>query len=95
MMREIALKRGNFRGVCPRIGRLRGPCHGVDRLAGVKPACFVPVLFMSKNDTHDNVDESFHRTKRDSKTKSTSYVFKEEQPNGSSERNDPHSPEGL
>ena len=31
MMREIARKRGNFRGVCPYIGRLRDPVHGVYR----------------------------------------------------------------
>ena len=31
MMREIAVKTGNFRGVCPFIGRLRDLCTGVYR----------------------------------------------------------------
>ena len=31
MMREIAVKAGNFRGVCPTIGRLSASCHGVYR----------------------------------------------------------------
>ena len=39
--------------------------------------------------------DSREQARRDSKTQSTSYVFKEEQPNGSSERNDPHPSEGL
>ena len=159
-MREIARRRGNFRGVCPRIGRLRDSYHGVYRLVGMGPACLKqPVLFMSWNDTHESVDEEIsHRTKkrlsRDvqagwsgvrntnrkhncdfclcsesqrSRTEahrrgvtrqlvkrrrkrtsgsivprhpwptnsSTSYVFKEENPNGSSERNDSYSSEGL
>ena len=45
MMQEIARKRGNFYGVCPRIGRLKGPVHGVDRREWVKPACLHAGLF--------------------------------------------------
>ena len=55
MNREIAPRGGNFRGVCPIIGRLRRICtlrrslrH--DQLpAGV---CIQPVFFVSRNDTH-------------------------------------------
>ena len=44
---------------------------------------------MARSDTHGNVDEVFHRTK--GRPIITSYVIKEENPNGSSERNDSHS----
>ena len=44
---------------------------------------------MPQSDTHGNVDGVFHRTK--GRPIITSYVIKEENPNGSSERNDSHS----
>ena len=57
MKREIAVKTGNFRGVCPTgFGRLREPgsrrissWHGDSRL-------IMPAFFMSRSDTHGNVD---------------------------------------
>ena len=52
MNREIALQGGNFRGVCPIIGRLRSPVCGVDRHTMGQVPATVPVFFMSRNDTH-------------------------------------------
>ena len=55
MNREIADRSsGNFRGVCPRIGRLRMDQNaGVDRRAMIGTGqSFLPVFFMSRNDTH-------------------------------------------
>jgi len=56
MNREIAPRGGNFRGVCPIIGRLRRICtlrrsprH--DQLPAGGYA-LKPVFFMSRNDTH-------------------------------------------
>ena len=57
MMREIAVKTGNFRGVCPTgFGRLREPdsrrissWYGDSRL-------IMPAFFMPRSDTHGNVD---------------------------------------
>lgn len=58
MMREIAAQAGNFRGVCPLIGRLRGLCTGVYRRRMDKTGLFqAPVFFMLRNDTHDTVDK--------------------------------------
>jgi hypothetical protein len=48
MMWEIAVKAGNFRGVCPSKNRAAEKlCIGVYRYAGTEPACYVPVLFLS------------------------------------------------
>ena len=52
MNREIAPQGGNFRGVCPIIGRLRSPVCGVDRHTMGQVPATVPVFFMSRNDTH-------------------------------------------
>ncbi len=58
MMWEIAVKTGNFRGVCPFIGRLRGLCTGVYRRRMDRTGLLqAPVFFMSRNDTHDTVDK--------------------------------------
>jgi len=54
MNREIALQGGNFRGVCPIIGRLRVLGTGVDRHAREYTG-HKPVFFMSRNDTHGTV----------------------------------------
>ena len=45
MMREIALKRGNFRGVCPTIGRLSECCTRRISPARLKPACLCAGFF--------------------------------------------------
>ena len=55
MMREIALKRGNFRGVCPTIGRLSESVHGVYRPVRRKPACLCAGFFVAWSDTHESV----------------------------------------
>lgn len=68
MMREIARKRGNFRGVCPRIGRLRASCHGVYRLAGRKPACHCAGFFVAWSDTHESVYSRTLTVRRTSET---------------------------
>ena len=56
MNREIAPRGGNFRGVCPIIGRLRRSVRCVYRHAMIsyRPEEHVlkPVFFMSRNDTH-------------------------------------------
>ena len=62
MMREIAARAGNFRGVCPIIGRLRMSYRGVDRLAMDKYRPFVPVFSMSGNDTHGYAVRTSRRT---------------------------------
>ena len=53
---------GNFRGVCPIIGRLRMSYRGVDRLAMDKYRPFVPVFSMSGNDTHGYAVRTSRRT---------------------------------
>ena len=52
MNREIAPKGGNFRGVCPIIGRLRGSVCQRRSLRQSDTGQIVPVFLMSRNDTH-------------------------------------------
>ena len=57
MMREIAPEGGNFRGVCPVIGRLSDPVRaGVYRRRQEGPALRRP-FFMVRSDTHGGVNK--------------------------------------
>ena len=78
MMREIALKRGNFRGVCPTIGRLsesvpRRISPGTGR-TGLLCAGF----FVAWSDTHESVYIQIAHRRRRSKTHYSTSYFKEE-----------------
>ena len=55
MMREIAVKTGNFRGVCPTIGRLRASCHGVYRRDREETGLHCAGFFVAWSDTHESV----------------------------------------
>ena len=41
------------------IGRLRDPVYGVYRRAEGEPASNAPVFFLSRSDTHENVDRKY------------------------------------
>lgn len=64
MMREIAVKTGNFRGVCPTIGRLSEFLYTA-YIVRVRrePACHCAGFFVAGSDTHGNVYSFAHRTK--------------------------------
>ena len=64
MMREIAVKTGNFRGVCPTIGRLSEFLYTA-YIVRVRrePACLCAGFFVVGSDTHGNVYSFAHRTK--------------------------------
>ena len=57
MMREIAVKTGNFRGVCPTIGRLSEFLYTA-YIVRVRrePACLCAGFFVAGSDTHEGVD---------------------------------------
>ena len=76
MMQEIALKNGNFCGVCPVIGRLNCFCLRLRiSLRQEKGSALRRPFFLARNDTHGGVNERFDRTQT---TKQTEYVkFKE------------------
>ena len=73
MMREIARERGNFRGVCPTIGRLSESVHGVYRLVRRKPACHCAGFFVARSDTHGNVYRAL-TVRRTSETPKLNFV---------------------
>ena len=78
MMREIAAKAGNFRGVCPTIGRLSECCTRRISPGAVKPACHCAGFFVAWSDTHESVES---RTLTDeARDKSNSIRIKEETP---------------
>mgnify|MGYP005827095999 CR=1 FL=1 len=58
MMREIAAQAGNFRGVCPTIGRLKDLNTAYIAVNGGNRPALMPVSFMSRSDTHESVDKS-------------------------------------
>ena len=58
MMREIARKRGNFRGVCPVIGRLNLLRQALAYIAGHEEWVGLGrPFFMAWNDTHGGADK--------------------------------------
>ena len=59
MMQEIALKNGNFCGVCPVIGRLNYPVYAAYIAATGKGSALRRPFFMAQSDTHDGVDKKF------------------------------------
>ena len=56
MMREIAAQAGNFRGVCPTIGRLKDLNTAYIAVNGGNRPALMPVSFISRSDTHESVD---------------------------------------
>ena len=58
MMREIALKRGNFRGVCPTIGRLSEGCTRRISPGAAKTGLLCAGFFVAWSDTHESVYEA-------------------------------------
>ena len=56
MMQEIALKNGNFCGVCPVIGRLNCFCKRCVYRCGRGKVGLRRPFFMAQSDTHDGVD---------------------------------------
>ena len=59
MMREIASKGGNFRGVCPVIGRLN--CFCLRLRISLRPeegSALRRPFFLAQNDTHGSADNS-------------------------------------
>ena len=62
MMREIAVKTGNFRGVCPTIGRLKDLDTAYIAADGWNRPAFMPVSFVPRSDTRESVYRLLHRT---------------------------------
>ena len=94
MSREIAAKAGNFRGVCPIIGRLRDfLCVSVDRCARGHRPHSVPVFFMSRNDTHGTAYKKSLTVRQLVRSNKNRTKLWRNKPNG--KRNDSHSSEGL
>ena len=80
MMREIAVKTGNFRGVCPTIGRLKDLDTAYIAADGWNRPAFMPVSFVPRSDTHESVYRLLHRTE-DEQDPSLNFVCnKEENP---------------
>ena len=67
MMQEIAVKTGNFCGVCPVIGRLNCPVYAAYIAAAGKGSASCRPYFLAQSDTHDSVDKKVHRTQTPSK----------------------------
>ena len=63
------------------IGRLRNPVRlaYIAALGWDRPAFGVPVLFMPRSDTHERVYKRFLTVRSGKASRTTSYVFKEEQ----------------
>jgi len=74
MMREIARKRGNFRGVCPTIGRLSESIHGVYRLVYGETGLHCAGFFVAGSDTHESVCRPAHRTEDERDTPKLNFV---------------------
>ena len=65
MMREIALKRGNFRGVCPTIGRLSEGCTRRISPGAAKTGLLCAGFFAAWSDTHESVYTNCSPTKEE------------------------------
>jgi len=77
MMQEIALKNGNFCGVCPVIGRLNCPVCAAYIVATGKGSALRRPFFLAQSDTHGGVNKKqFDRTQPNQVKLSTK--FKEE-----------------
>ena len=64
MKQEIALKNGNFCGVCPVIGRLREPIRCVYRRGEESADKSCRSFFMARSDTHGKAVGDLDRTQR-------------------------------
>ena len=90
MMQEIAAQAGNFRGVCPVIGRLNCPALRISLRHRKRSALRRP-FFLAQNDTHDGVDNSSSVPRHHE----TEYVFQGGNKHYGKSGNDSDPPEGL